>query len=135
MSEIDIERNIEKYYGRIDRLLSDEDRALLDAILDEVEENFNDPTENNPVKAVEFVQWLDPEPILDLLRTSYPYFEYIKKRFGPRMRFFAYLMLSKKKNLWQAYHSISKEEFMKLGFSKRPNYELLREFTFERIGI
>ena len=135
MPEIDIERKIEKYWGRIDRQLSDEDRELLDKILDGIETNFIDPTKNSPVKAVEFAQWLDPEPIVDLLRTSYPYFEYIKKRFGPRIRFFAYFMLSKKKNLWQAYHSLSEEEFMKLGFSNKPNYELLREFTFERIGI
>ena len=134
-SEIDIGKQVEKYWGRIDRQLSDEDHELLDMLLDGMEKNFIDPTKNSPVKAVEFASWLDPEPIMDLLRTSYPYFEYIKKRFGPRIRFFAYLMLSKKKNLWQAYHSISEEEFMKLGFSKMPNYELLREFTFERIGI
>jgi len=135
MPEIDIERKIEKYYGRIDRLLSDEDRELLDSILDGIEKYFIDPAKNSPVKAVEFASWLDPEPIVDLLRTSYPYFEYIKDRFGVRIRFFAYFMLSKKKNLWQAYHSLSEEGFMKLGFSKIPNYELLREFTFERIGI
>jgi len=135
MPEIDIEKQVEKYWGRIDRQLSDEDRELLDRILDGIETNFIDPAKSSPVKAVEFVQWLDPEPIVDLLRTSYPYFEYIKERFGPRIRFFAYFMLSKKKNLWQAYHSLSEEEFMKLGFSKIPNYELLREFTFERIGI
>ena len=70
MPEIDIERKIEKYYGRIDRLLSDEDRELLDSILDGIEKYFIDPAKNNPVKAVEFASWLDPEPIVDLLNTS-----------------------------------------------------------------
>jgi hypothetical protein len=90
---------------------------------------------DNPVKAVDFAKWLDPGPILVLLKTAYPYFGYIKKRLGPRVRFFAYFILSRKKNLWQAYHSLSEDEFIELGFESEPNYELLREFVYERIGV
>jgi hypothetical protein len=41
---------------------------------------------DNPVKAVDFAKWLDPGPILVLLKTAYPYFRYIKKRLRHRMR-------------------------------------------------
>jgi len=44
-------------------------------------------------------------------------------------------MISRKKNLWQAYQSITNEEYILLGFSGKPTYELLREFIYERIGI
>jgi hypothetical protein len=43
--------------------------------------------------------------------------------------------MSKKKNLWHAYHSLSENGFIKLGFEGKPNYELLREFVYERIGV
>jgi len=72
---------------------------------------------------------------LDVLKPAYPYFEYIGHRLGPRMRFFAYFMISKNKNAWQAYHSLSEEEYTKLGFIDKPLYELLREFCYERIGV
>ncbi|MEF8848883.1 MAG: hypothetical protein V5A68_07090, partial [Candidatus Thermoplasmatota archaeon] len=37
--------------------------------------------------------------------------------------------------VWQAYHSLSKQEYLLLGFNKTPTYELIREFIYERIGI
>jgi len=135
MPAIDIERQIEKYWENFRKQLNDEDAEKLDKILDEIEERFVDPTAESPVKAVDFAKWLNPEPILNVLRPSYSYFKYIKKRLSPRMRFFAYFTISKKKNLWQVYHSLSEKEFVKLGFDSKPNYEMLREFVYERIGI
>jgi len=117
-TEYDIGKQVEKYWGIFKKQLNTEDAEKLDKLLEEIEEHFIDPTQNNPVKAVDFVQWLDPEPILDVLKTSYPSFEYIKPRLKPRMRFFAYFTISGKKNLWQAYHSLSEEEYMKLGFEE-----------------
>jgi len=135
MPEIDIERNIEKYWDNFRRQLNTEDAEKLDKLLEEIEEHLIDPTQDTPVKTVDFVKWLDPEPVLDILKLSYPYFKHIRDRLGPRMRFFAYFMISRKKNAWQAYHSLSGEEYMKLGFEDKPLYELLREFCYERIGI
>jgi hypothetical protein len=43
--------------------------------------------------------------------------------------------MSKRKNVWQASHSLSDEEYTLLGFEKKPTYEMLREFIYERIGI
>ena len=105
-------------------------------MLQEIEERFNDPTENTPVRAVDFARWLNPKPLLQVLKPSYPYFKYISKRFGPRIRFFAYMLLSRKKNLRQAYNSLTEKEYNLLGFTRgKPTYELLREFIYERIGI
>ena len=87
------------------------------------------------MKTVDFVRWLDPEPILDVLKSAYPYFEYIRPRLIPRMRFFAYFMISRKKNAWQAFHSLSKEDYVNLGFIGKPNYDILREFCYERVDI
>jgi len=135
MPEMDIEKRIEKHWQNFRKQLNDEDAENLDRLLEGIEEHFNNPTQDNPVKAVDFVKWLDPESILDVLKPVYPYFEYIRPRLKPRMRFFAYFMISRKKNAWQAYHSLTEDEYIKLEFTSKPHYELLREFCYERIGI
>ena len=136
MPETNIERKIEKYWGRIERQLNLGDEEEFQKMLQEIEEQFIDPTSDTPIRAVDFIKWLDPEPLLDVLKPSYPYFKYIKQRFEPRMRFFAYMLLSREKNLRQAYNSLNEEEYKLLGFTKgKPTYELLREFIYERISI
>jgi hypothetical protein len=135
MPEYDIGKQVEKYWENFRRQLNDEDIEKLEKILEEIEEHFTDPTQDNPVKAVDFARWLNPEAILDVLKLAYPYFKYIRYRLGPRMRFFAYFMISRKKNAWQAYHSLSEEEYAKLGFIEKPTYEVVREFCYERIGV
>jgi len=137
MPEIDIERQIEKYWGRIERQLNLGDQEEFQQMLHEIEEQFIDPTSDKTVRAVDFARWLNPEPLLDVLKPSYPYFKYIKQRFEPRMRFFSYMLLSRKKNLRQAYNSLTEEEYELLGFTGacKPTYELLREFIYERISI
>lgn len=135
MPEYEIEEKVEKYWDKFNRQLNDEDIEIFDSIVNELEKQFIDPTEDNPVRAVDVAKWLDPTPLLDILKARYPYFDMIKERFKPRFRFFAYLMISKKRNLRQAYLSLTESEFLKLGFDEIPHYELLREFTYERIGI
>jgi hypothetical protein len=131
MPEIEIEKHVKKYWGSIGRLLNDEEQAAFN----EIEKQFIDPTEDNPVKAVDVAKWLDPTPLLDILKTRYPYFDMIKERLIPRFRFLAYMTISKKRNLRQAYLSLSESDFLQLGFDDIPNYELLREFLYERIGV
>lgn len=134
-TEIDIGKQVEKYWDSFGKQLNTEDAEKLDKLLEEIEEHFIDPTQDTPVKAVDFARWLNPEPILDVLKSAYPYFTYIRPRLKPRMRFFAYFMISRKKNAWQAYHSLSPEEYVMLGFEGKPLYELIREFCYERIGV
>jgi hypothetical protein len=136
MPETNIEQKIEKYWGRIEKQLNLEDEGEFQHMLKEIEEKFVDPTSDKPLQAVDFARWLNPEPLLDVLKLSYPYFKYIKQRFEPRLRFFAYMLLSREKNLRQAYHSLTEKEYKLLGFTNgKPTYELLREFIYERISI
>ena len=131
MPEYDIGKQVEKYWENFRRQLNDEDAEKLDKLLEEIEEHFIDPIQDNPVKTVDFVKWMDPEPIIDVLKTAYPYFKYIRKRLIPRMRFFAYLMISRKKNVLQTYHSLSEEEYVKLGFTDKPIYEFSSPESFD----
>jgi len=131
MPEIEIEKHVKNYWGSIGRLLNDEERAAFN----EIEKQFVDPTEDNPLKAVDVAKWLDPTPLLDILKARYPYFDMIKERLIPRFRFLAYMTISKKRNLRQAYLSLNESDFLQLGFENKPNYELLREFLYERIGV
>ncbi len=135
MSEIDIERNIEKYWGRKDRQLNLGDEEEFQQMLQEIEKRFIDPTKDKPVRAINVARWLDPTPLLDILKARYPYFDMIKERLLPRFRFLAYLTISKKRNLRQAYLSLTESEFQELGFDNIPTYELLREFIYERIRV
>jgi len=135
MPEIEIEQQIEKYWERFERQLSDEEQQELDQLLQDAEEHFVDPTEEHPVKTVEMARWLDPMPLVDLFKSMYISFDTVKNRLGPRIRFLAYFTLSKRKNLWQAYHGLTTEEFQMLGFIGTPTYELLREFIYERITV
>ncbi len=135
MPEYDIDKQLEKYWENFRRQLSSEEQEILDKILEESETGFIDPTVENPVKTIDFVRNLDPENLLNVLRTSYPYFDFIKDRLASRMRFFAYFVLSGKKNIYQAYKGLSDEEYIKLGFDDKPTYELMREFIYERISV
>jgi hypothetical protein len=136
MPEIDIEKRIEKYWGRKDRQLNLGDEEEFQQMLQEIKKQFTDPNIEHPVKAVDFARWLNPEPLLEVLKPSYPYFKYILERFEPRIRFFTYMLLSRKKNLRQAYNSLTEKEYKILGFTAgKPTYEILREFIYERIGV
>jgi len=135
MPEYEIEQQVEKYWERFERQLSDEEQQELDHLLRNEGEHFVDPTKEHPVKAVEIARWLDPTPLLDLFKKMYRCFDTVKDRLCPRIRFLAYFSLSKRKNLWQAYHALTTEEFQMLGFAGPPTYELLREFVYERITV
>ena len=135
MPEFDIDKQLEKYWEKFRRQLNEEERKKLDALTGENIPKFQDATLEHPVKAFLFASWLDPKPITEVLKPSYPYFEFIKERLPCRMRFFAYFTMSKNKNVWQAYHSLSEEEYNLLGFKEKPTYEMVREFIYERIGI
>jgi hypothetical protein len=130
----EIEERIKAYWGRVAEesgftSVEEWDKWTEDAI-----PRFVDPTAETPVPLVEFVSWLDPGPLMGLLRDKYKDFDRVKKRLAPCLRFFAYFTLSKETYLAQAYKKLDKWDFHILDFDKKPNYELLREFVYERIG-
>ena len=58
MPENDIENKIEKYWGRKDRQLNIGDEEKFQQMLQSIEEQFIDPTQEYPVNAVDFTRWL-----------------------------------------------------------------------------
>lgn len=129
-----IEERIKAYWGREAEEsgfanVEEWDKWSKDAI-----PRFINPSAETPVPLVEFVSWLDPDPLIELMKECYIDFTRVKKRLAPRLRFFAYFTLSKETYLTQAYKKLDEWDFCMLGFEEKPNYELLREFVYERIG-
>ena len=132
--ESEIEERIKAYRGREAEESGFENEEEWDRWSEDAIPGFVNPTAETPVPLVEFVSWLDPEPLMELLRNSYKDFDRVKKRIAPCLLFLAYFTLSKEIYLAQAYKKLDEWDFLLLGFKKKPNYELLREFVYERIG-
>jgi len=94
---------------------------------------FVNPDEENPIDAALFCSWLDPVSLLEFFRSSYPYFEFMKERLIPRIRFLAFLGLSSSNTISEAYRKLKPDKFQLLGFESTPTYEVLREFVNERL--
>ena len=77
MPEYDIDKQIEKFWEIVRRQVPDEDFEILEQIVNAGEPGFIDPARNNPVKVVDFVRFFDPASLLNLLRSAYPYFDFI----------------------------------------------------------
>ena len=113
----------------------DVERELFEQMLaEDSPEHFRSPSAEIPVPAEKFVCYLDTDFVEDLLKKAYPKYDHIKKRFPPRVRFFAYFTLSRMVSMKKAYRRLEPEDFHNMGFDKIPNYELLRVFIYEKIG-
>jgi len=130
----EIEERIKTYWGREAKESGFASVEEWDKWSEEAIPRFVNPTPETPVPLVEFVSYLDTEPMMGLLRDRYKDFNRVKKRLVPCLCFFAYFALSKETYLAQAYKKLGEWDFHILGFDKKPNYELLREFVYERIG-
>ena len=109
-------------------------QQCLDPILKDRERKFVNPDEENVVNAVLCCSWLDPVPLLEFFRDSYLYFDFIKERLIPRIRFLTFLCLSRSTMIAEAYRKLNIDKFQLLGFESTPTYEILREFVNERLG-
>ncbi len=130
----EIEERIKAYWGRVAEKSGFTNTEEWDKWSEDAIQRFVNPTAETSVPLVEFVSWLDPELLMGLLRDRYKDFDRVKKRLAPRLRFYAYFVLLKETYLAQAYKKLDEWDFHMLGFKKIPNYELLREFVYERIG-
>ena len=130
----EIEERIKAYWGRGAEEAGFENEEEWNQWSEDAIPRFVNPTSETSVPLVEFVSWLDPELLVGLLRDRYKDFDRVKKRLVPRLRFYAYFVLLKETYLAQAYKKLDEWDFHMLGFKKIPNYELLREFVYERIG-
>ncbi len=135
MTETEIEEKVKRFWDARNKFLDEKELKEQDEMLETVDEcEFIDPSSERPVKVVDFVRWLDADDLLETIKDAYPYFDFIKKRFDPRMKFVGYLCLARARSIKSAYDSLTDADWRKLGFEEKPSYEILREFTNERIG-
>ena len=132
--EVDVDEVIKAYWGGRSRELGFANEEELDRWVDGALPEFIDATAETPVPLVEFVRWLDPAPLIELLRGTYKDFERVRKELEARIRFFAHFVLSGETHLTKAYRRLSEADCQVLGFDTKPTYELVREFVYERIG-
>lgn len=101
-----------------------------------IADKFRDATEYNAVRAKIFVRFLDCEFLDKFIARLYPRTqesEKIRERIYAKIRFMGYMLLGGNQNLLRAYNSLSEDEFIALGFKRRPSYESLREFIYDKL--
>lgn len=138
MTETDIEKKISIFWDVKCRALDLDQQETLDEILDGISSKvFRNADKNNPVSAFEFASWLDARNLIDFFREkSYKRFWIVEGRLVPRIKFVAAMCMGKFETVEDAYRTmIANRSWRLLGFPAPPNYELLREFVYERIGI
>lgn len=138
MTETDIEDRISNFWNVKCKVLDIEQQEMLDGILDEISDRgFKNADKNNPVSAFEFARWLDTKNLIGFFKTkSYKRFWEVEGRLAPRIRFVAAMCIGKFGTVEDGYRTMIANRYWRLlGFSAPPNYELLREFVYERIGI
>ncbi len=133
MSEMDVDGRIRKYWQRKELMLSDEDSTRLDELVASLE--FRDATAGTPVSAIEFCSHLNCEGLMPFMEGAYSRFNTVRDRLVPRMRFTAFMCMSGRRNIRDAYNAVvSDNGWKRLGFHEKPVYGTLREFINERIG-
>ena len=133
----DVDRRISTYWQRREKekLVDTETQEKFDAVVNSISGGFTDATQEHPVSAIDFCAWLDCAFLISFFRGCYSNFGVVEKRLEPRIRFLAFLVISRSRTLIEGYRSMCADDgWMKLGFESKPTYELLREFVNERIG-
>ena len=107
-------------------MLSSSDSKRLDELAASLE--FRDATAGTPVPAIEFCTQLNCE-------RAYSRFNTVRDRLVPRMRFTAFMCMSWRRNIRDAYRAVvAGNSWKRLGFQEKPVYKTLREFINERTG-
>ena len=133
MSEMDVDERIRNYWRRKELMLSDEDSARLDELAASLQ--FRDATAGTPVPAIEFCSHLNCEGLVPFMEGAYRRFETVRDRLVPKMRFLAFMCMSGRRNISDAFCAVVGDNgWKRLGFREKPVYETLREFINERIG-
>ena len=132
MSEMDVDGRIRKYWQRKELMLSDEDSTRLDELAASLE--FRDATAGTPVSAIGFCSHLNCEGLMPFMEGAYSRFDTVRERLVPRMRFTAFMCMSGRQNIKDAYNAVvSDNGWKRLGFHEKPVYETMREFINERV--
>ena len=132
MSEIDVDGRIRKYWQRKELMLSDEDSTRLDELTASLE--FRDAAAGTPVPAIELCSHLNCEGLMHFMEGAYSRFNTVRGRLVPRIRFTAFMCMTGRQNIKDAYNAVvSDNGWKRLGFREKPVYETMREFINERV--
>lgn len=135
---IDTPDRIKNFWSKIDQIMPDKNLAILSDIQRKLEnQKFVDPTQDSPVPAVLFSSWMNCEFLDTFVYRYYPKSrksQSVKERIYAKLRFLAYMVLTKASNIAEAYNALTEEDFIMLGFEKKRTYETFREFLNDRLG-
>ena len=130
---MDVDERIRNYWQRKELMLSDGDSTRLDELAASL--NCRDATAGTPVPAIEFCPYLNCEGLVPFMERAYSRFETVRDRLVPRMRFLAFMCMSGRRNISDAFCAVvADNSWKRLGFQEKPVYETLRELINERIG-
>ena len=119
MSEMDVDERIRNYWRRKELMLSDEDSTRLDELAASLQ--FRDATAGTPVPAIEFCSHLNCEGLVPFMERAYSRFETVRDRLVPRMRFLAFMCMSGKRNISDAFCAVVADNgWKRLGFHEKP---------------
>jgi len=137
MSEVEIEDKISKFWIAKCKVLNDAENEHLDTILKDMEDGkFINPCDGQPVTAARFVSWLDTDPLVEYFRNDYPKFNIMMRhRLPSRIRFFAFMCLSRMQDIMKAHRKLTENDAKILGFEHYPTYEMVREFINEILTV
>ena len=129
---------IKRYREDMEKMMPDSNLALVEGITSDVQKyGFLDATEDNPVPAIFFVGQMDCGRLVDFMAKYYPRIrgsESIRRRVMAKLRFLAYMVIKGYRSIRAAYRSLTEEDFIKLGFDRKPSYESIREFINDRLS-
>lgn len=138
MTEVDIERMKSTFWNNKCKVLDIGQLNKLDTIVNKLYRDvFKNADKDKPVSAFRFASWLDTGKLKSFFKNgSYVLFDIVEERLDPRIKFTAAMCMGKYETPMDAFRVMISEGYWRmLGFSEQPNYELLREFVYERIGI
>ena len=79
--------------------------------------------------------WLDCAFLIDFFRDSYTNFSVVENPLEPRIRFIAFLVISRSRTFIERYRSMCVDDgWSRLGFIGKRTYKLLREFVNQCVG-
>ena len=118
--------------------MPDSNLALVEEIArDGHKYGFVDATPENPVPAVLFMSQMNCERLEEFMARYYPRIkksESIKEGVMAKLRLLGVMVTGGYRSIRALYRSLTEEDFIKLGFKRKPSYESIREFINDRLG-
>ena len=130
--------SIKRYWQNMEKMMPDSNLALIEVMTRDLQEHgFLDATQDNPLPAVLFVSQMDCERLEEFMAKIYPRTKKsktVKERVMAKLRILSLMVIKGYRSIRALYRSLTEEDFIKLGFKRKPSYESIREFINDRLG-